>query len=130
MRNLPKFGSLLKNVFRNKFTKISEEIHDQQLRSVLPNTAALPDLSRTSPGAIDPDKKKTRREVRRVSKVRKTGAAARAAAHFCHVRFLWRLAFKRFLRLCLFILRRRFFFRLPMVIIFGERSRCVPASGL
>lgn len=37
------------------------------------------------------------------------------SAHFCHVRFLWRLDFKRFLRLCLFILRRRFFFRLPMV---------------
>jgi hypothetical protein len=34
--------------------------------------------------------------------------------HFCHVRFLWRLAFKRFLRLCLFIFRRRFFFRFPM----------------
>ena len=35
--------------------------------------------------------------------------------HFCHVRFLWRFAFKRFLRLCLFIFSRRFFFRLPMV---------------
>jgi hypothetical protein len=30
------------------------------------------------------------------------------------VRFLWRLDFKRFLRLCLFICRRRFFLRLPM----------------
>jgi hypothetical protein len=28
---------------------------------------------------------------------------------------LWRLAFKRFRRLCLFIFKRRFFFRLPMV---------------
>lgn len=35
-------------------------------------------------------------------------------AYFCQVRFLWRLAFKRFLRLCLFIWRRRFFLRLPM----------------
>jgi hypothetical protein len=39
----------------------------------------------------------------------------RDAAHFCHVRFLWRFDFKRFRRLCLFIFRRRFFFRLPMV---------------
>jgi hypothetical protein len=30
------------------------------------------------------------------------------------VRFLWRLDFKRLRRLCLFIFRRRFFFRLPM----------------
>ena len=37
------------------------------------------------------------------------------ADHFCHVRFLWRFDFKRFLRLCLFIFNRRFFFRLPMV---------------
>ena len=37
-------------------------------------------------------------------------------AYFCHVRFLWRLAFKRLRRLCLFIWRRRFFFRLPMVV--------------
>jgi hypothetical protein len=35
--------------------------------------------------------------------------------YFCHVRFLWRFDFKRFRRLCLFIFRRRFFFRLPMV---------------
>lgn len=34
--------------------------------------------------------------------------------YFCHVRFLWRFAFKRFRRLCFDILRRRFFFRLPM----------------
>ncbi len=38
-----------------------------------------------------------------------------ASAYFCHVRFLWRFAFKRFRRLCLFIFSRRFFFRLPMV---------------
>ena len=38
-----------------------------------------------------------------------------ASAYFCHVRFLWRFAFKRFRRLCLFIFKRRFFFRLPMV---------------
>jgi len=31
-----------------------------------------------------------------------------------HVRFLWRLAFKRLRRLCFDILRRRFFLRLPM----------------
>jgi hypothetical protein len=30
------------------------------------------------------------------------------------VRFLWRFDFKRLRRLCLFILRRRFFLRLPM----------------
>ena len=35
--------------------------------------------------------------------------------HFCHVRFLCRFDFKRLRRLCLFIFRRRFFFRLPMV---------------
>jgi hypothetical protein len=44
---------------------------------------------------------------------REDGSAV--APHFCHVRFLWRFAFKRFLRLCLFIFKRRFFFRLPMV---------------
>ena len=33
------------------------------------------------------------------------------------VRFLWRLDFKRLRRLWLFILRRRFFFRLPMEIV-------------
>jgi hypothetical protein len=38
----------------------------------------------------------------------------RNSSYFCQVRFLWRLAFKRFLRLCLFIWRRRFFLRLPM----------------
>ena len=36
------------------------------------------------------------------------------AAYFCQVRFLCRLAFKRFLRLCFDILRRRFFLRFPM----------------
>ena len=35
--------------------------------------------------------------------------------YFCHVRFLWRLAFRRFRRLCLDIFRRRFFLRFPMV---------------
>ena len=35
-------------------------------------------------------------------------------AYFCHVRFLWRLDFKRLRRLCLFIFSRRFFFRLPI----------------
>ena len=43
------------------------------------------------------------------------GSTARAAPnYFCHVRFLWRLDFKRFRRLCLFIFRRRFFLRFPM----------------
>ena len=32
-----------------------------------------------------------------------------------HNRFLWRLFFERLRRLCLFIFRRRFFLRLPMV---------------
>lgn len=40
--------------------------------------------------------------------------SSHARDYFCQVRFLWRLAFKRFLRLCLFIWRRRFFLRLPM----------------
>lgn len=34
--------------------------------------------------------------------------------YFCHVRFLWRLAFKRLRRLCLFIFNRRFFLRFPI----------------
>ena len=54
---------------------------------------------------------------------------ANARAYFCHVRFLWRFAFKRFRRLCLFIFRRRFFFRLPMVLN-SERSRCGAAAAL
>ena len=37
------------------------------------------------------------------------------AGYFCHVRFLWRFALRRFRRLCFDILRRRFFFRFPMV---------------
>jgi len=36
------------------------------------------------------------------------------AVYFCHVRFWWRCDFKRLRRLCLFIFRRRFFFRLPI----------------
>lgn len=32
------------------------------------------------------------------------------------LRFLWRFDFKRLRRLCLFIWRRRFFLRLPMVL--------------
>ena len=35
--------------------------------------------------------------------------------YFCQVRFLCRFDFKRLRRLCFDILRRRFFFRLPMV---------------
>jgi hypothetical protein len=52
------------------------------------------------------------------------------AIHFCHVRFLWRFAFKRFLRLCLFIFRRRFFFRLPMVECFREGAPCARPAML
>jgi hypothetical protein len=37
------------------------------------------------------------------------------SGHFCQVRFLCRLAFSRFRRLCLFICSRRFFLMLPMV---------------
>ena len=55
------------------------------------------------------------------------GPKARAAAHFCHVRFLWRFDFKRFRRLCLFIFNRRFFFRLPME--FGWWLRAGPCGG-
>ena len=61
-------------------------------------------------------------QLRRVSENRSREDAwsvgqpqADSAAYFCHVRFLWRLDFKRLRRLCLFIFRRRFFFRLPMV---------------
>jgi hypothetical protein len=36
------------------------------------------------------------------------------ATHFCHVRFLCRLALSRLRRLCFDIFNRRFFFRLPM----------------
>ncbi|MES2693629.1 MAG: hypothetical protein V4773_09160, partial [Verrucomicrobiota bacterium] len=43
-------------------------------------------------------KKKTRREMRRVCEKPAMGGAAVLGppAHFCHVRFLWRFAFKRF----------------------------------
>ena len=58
-------------------------------------------------------------------KTLKTGAAK---GHFCHVRFLWRFDFKRFLRLCLFIFKRRFFFRLPMVICEGATVLTPPVS--
>jgi len=44
-----------------------------------------------------------------------------AANHFCHVRFLWRFALRRFRRLCFDIFRRRFFLRFPMVKV-GSRS--------
>jgi len=45
--------------------------------------------------------------------------------YFCHVRFLWRLDFKRFRRLCLFILSRRFFLRFPMGF---RRTKVLPGS--
>ena len=45
---------------------------------------------------------------------RKAGPSTNDSAYFCHVRFLCRLDFKRFRRLCLFIFKRRFFFRLPI----------------
>jgi hypothetical protein len=41
--------------------------------------------------------------------------------YFCHVRFLWRFALRRFRRLCFDIFRRRFFLRFPMVKV-GFRS--------
>lgn len=37
-----------------------------------------------------------------------------ADGYLCHVRFLCRLDFKRLRRLCFDILRRRFFFKLPI----------------
>jgi hypothetical protein len=37
-----------------------------------------------------------------------------ANGYLCHVRFLCRLDFKRLRRLCFDILRRRFFFKLPI----------------
>ncbi len=69
----------------------------------------------TATGVFYPQTK-TRREVRRDFKNRKKYDRSAAAIYFCQVRFLWRLDFKRFLRLCLFIFKRRFFFRLPMVV--------------
>jgi hypothetical protein len=68
----------------------------------------------TGPNPAVAGVQKTRRGRRRVRKGNDPGE--NRAGYFCHVRFLWRLAFKRFRRLCLFIFRRRFFFRLPMVI--------------
>lgn len=65
--------------------------------------------------------------ARAIAAHRQSDAPGRA--YFCHVRFLWRLAFKRLRRLCLFIFRRRFFFRLPMVLN-GERSPCSSRGGL
>ena len=55
---------------------------------------------------------------------------ASALAHFCHVRFLWRFDFKRLRRLCLFIFKRRFFFRLPMVVRVSERAPCDAPAAL
>ncbi|MEY4924942.1 MAG: hypothetical protein RL598_1461, partial [Verrucomicrobiota bacterium] len=43
-------------------------------------------------------------------------------------RFLWRLALRRFRRLCFDILRRRFFLRLPMVLESGLAAK--RATGL
>ncbi len=70
--------------------------------------------------------------MQRVEKDRDFVVSERRAddAHFCHVRFLWRLDFKRFLRLCLFILRRRFFFRLPMVRELKGKEVPIPAHGV
>ena len=57
---------------------------------------------------------KTKNPPREGGGFERRGAGTAPAGYFCHVRFLWRWAFKRLRRLCLFILRRRFFFRLPM----------------
>ena len=102
-------------------------------RSVSPITPKL--FTKTGPNRVriraargGVGARKTRRVGRRVG-ARIEGGGGRGgarlrAAHFCHVRFLWRCAFKRFRRLCLFIFRRRFFFRLPMVMRVGERAPC------
>ena len=70
--------------------------------------------------------------MQRVEKDRDFAVSKRRAdgAHFCHVRFLWRLDFKRFRRLCLFILRRRFFFRLPMVRELKGKEVPIRAPGV
>jgi hypothetical protein len=82
-----------------------------------------------TPDQAWPEKKKTRRGL--AADLKREGAdRAWGAGYFCHVRFLWRLAFKRFRRLCLFIFRRRFFFRLPMLIDFREPAPCAPAAVL
>lgn len=52
------------------------------------------------------------------------GGGRAPAPYFCQVRFLWRLALRRFRRLCFDIFRRRFFLRFPM------RGTCERASGV
>jgi hypothetical protein len=58
----------------------------------------------------------------------KTAKTGKKPDHFCHVRFLWRFDFKRFLRLCVFIFNRRFFFRLP--IVNSDRPTCCRPARL
>jgi hypothetical protein len=53
--------------------------------------------------------------VEKGTKMRLTVGGRLEATHFCQVRFLWRLAFRRLRRLCFDILRRRFFLRLPIL---------------
>jgi hypothetical protein len=53
--------------------------------------------------------------------VKKSAFDRPVQAYFCHVRFLWRFALRRFRRLCFDIFRRRFFLRFPMVKV-GFRS--------
>jgi hypothetical protein len=53
--------------------------------------------------------------------VKKSAFYRLVQAYFCHVRFLWRFALRRFRRLCFDIFRRRFFLRFPMVKV-GFRS--------
>lgn len=67
-----------------------------------------------------PDKIKTRRN--KAGGLASADQASLGAGYFCHVRFLWRFALRRLRRLCFAILRRRFFFRLPMVRVIKERN--------
>jgi len=63
--------------------------------------------------------------------IRPCGAPEACTPHLCQVRFWWRCDFKRFRRLCLFIFRRRFFFRLPMVVysVVKVESRTTCGAG-
>lgn len=60
--------------------------------------------------------KKPATNLRRVTGLWRLAGSEPSDAYCCHERFLWRWDFKRLRRLCLFIFKRRFFFRLPMVL--------------
>jgi hypothetical protein len=96
---------------------------NRELAAIYPflNTGRLSDLDSPAAHALDRYGRKKPATSAAGSTVEMIGHPwgghdlASDVTYFCHVRFLWRFDFKRFRRLCLFIFRRRFFFRLPMV---------------